>query len=171
VELGQYVIVDGHSGVQFECELPGSVEQVWAAVTAPEQVRLWFPSNLIFQPLVGGEVRFSGDPNISDQTGRVLDYEPRKRLGFTWGDSEVHFAVSRVELHVSRFVLLNLLASPDEAARNAAGWQLCLEQLEALLSTGQADGPHSQVSEDWSAIYEAYVAVGFPSGAPIPGQP
>ncbi len=170
MELGQYVIVDGRSGVQFECELPGSVEQVWAAVSAPDQVCQWFPSKLTFQPVVGGSVSFSGDPNVPDETGRVLDYQPGRRLGFTWGDSEVHFTVARIDLQRSRFVLLNLLASADEAARNAAGWQLCLEQLEALVSKGHADGPHGQASADWPAIYEAYVGVGFPSGAPIPGQ-
>lgn len=168
MELGAFVTIDGQAGVQFELEFASSIEQLWAAVTEPNQVRQWFPSGLVFEPAVGGKVSFSGDSNIDDLQGRVLDYEPRKRLAFTWGDSEVHFTLARIGIQSSRFLLLNLLAAREEAARNAAGWQICLEQLEILLSQGQASGPHGQAGADWSAIYEAYVAVGFPSGAPIP---
>ena len=168
MELGTFVTVDGQPGVQFDVELSAPLEEVWSAVTEPHQVSQWFPSTLVFEPTVGGEVRFSGDPHMDDLKGRVLDYEPRKRFAFTWGASTVSFTLSRVELNATRFVLLNLLESSNEAARNAAGWQVCLEQLELLLREGKAQGPHGQAGADWRSVYEAYVAVGFPSGARIP---
>ena len=71
--------------------------------------------------------------------------------------------------HGPRTVRLHVLEARDAAARNAAGWTVCLAELEKHLRGDPADGPHSAAAEPWQEHYAAYVAAGVPSGAPIPG--
>lgn len=164
---GIALTLDGRPAVRFERLLPHSVETVWAALTEAERVVSWFPSRFTFEPRVGGEIRFSGDPNVEDLVGEVLAYEPPTRFAFTWGDSEVRFELS-AEGESTRFVLTNLLGAENESARNAAGWHVCLLELEKALASDGADGPHAEGAADWQPLYEQYVAAGLPSGAPLP---
>jgi hypothetical protein len=66
-------------------------------------------------------------------------------------------------------VLVNVLAHKPEAARNAAGWTVCLAELDKRLAGISSAGPHSQDTLPWQDTYDAHVAAGLPSGAPIPG--
>lgn len=69
---------DGRSFVHFERHLPYSVEQVWAAITEPDQLAEWFPG-LDVELRAGGrfEIRFGGDcegpPHVS---GTVTTFDP-----------------------------------------------------------------------------------------------
>jgi len=54
------------------------------------------------------------------------------------------------------------------AARDAAGWTVCLAELGKHLAGQVAGGPHSETAESWREHYEAYVAAGMPSGSYIP---
>ncbi|MDP2014622.1 MAG: SRPBCC domain-containing protein [Actinomycetota bacterium] len=168
MQRANFLTIDGRPAVQFELDLDYSAQRVWEAVTDTQQLQQWFPSTLTFDPFVGGVVDFSGDPEIKDLKGIVLKLEAQRALGFTWGDNELRFSVEMLTLSRTRFRLSNLLGSRKEAARNAAGWQVCLGQLEVLLSQGHADGPHGDAGAHWQQIYEAYVAAGFPHGVQIP---
>lgn len=69
---------DGRSFVRFERRLPQSVEQVWAAITEPEQYARWFPG-FSFEPHQGGTFRmnFAGDCDGSAHVeGTVLVWDP-----------------------------------------------------------------------------------------------
>ncbi len=168
MQTATLVTIDGRPAVQFELDLPYAAKRVWEAATDTQQLQQWFPSTLTFDPFVGGVVDFSGDPNIKDLKGIVLKFEAQRALAFTWGDDELRFSVEMLSLSRTRFRLANLLGSRKEAARNAAGWQICLGQLEVLLSEGHADGPHGDAGAQWQGFYDAYVAAGFPHGAQIP---
>ena len=65
--------------------------------------------------------------------------------------------------------LTNVRDARDAAARNAAGWAVCLAELGKLLAGRTADGPHSATAESWQEHYDSYVAQGLPSGAFVPG--
>ena len=56
------------------------------------------------------------------------------------------------------------------AARNGAGWELCLAALDAKARGERFEGPHTGAEAPWKEIYRAYVDAGVPSGAPVPGQ-
>jgi hypothetical protein len=62
-----------------------------------------------------------------------------------------------------------VLDQRDAAARQAAGWHVCLAELDKLIADRQPDGPHSDTAQPWQPHYDAYVAAGLPSGAKIPG--
>jgi uncharacterized protein YndB with AHSA1/START domain len=165
---GAFFILNDRPAVRFEREYARPVDSMWRVVADPSQARKWFPSTLVFEPMVGGSVRFTDDPHMVDGDGVVLEFEPPHVLGFSWGDSEVHIALRPVGEDGCQFVLTNVLAASDEAARNAAGWEVCLGELDKVIRGQETNGPHADAAIDWRSSYDAYVQSGMPSGAPIP---
>jgi uncharacterized protein YndB with AHSA1/START domain len=167
---GILVAHDGRPAVRFRREYAHSVERLWAAITQPDELERWFPSKVQMQPQLGGAIDFYGDPNLPDSghTGTILIYEPPKRLAFTWGASELHFALEARDGGGCVLTLTDVLEARDAAARNAAGWAVCLAELGTHLAGQVAGGPHSQTAESWREHYENYIAAGMPSGAHIP---
>jgi uncharacterized protein YndB with AHSA1/START domain len=169
-DRGTYVEHEGRPAVRFVRRYPHPVERVWAAVSEPEGLRHWFPSSVSLEPRAGGRIAFRDDPNLPAETsGTVLAYDPPRRLAFTWGGDELHLTVEPHGEQACTLTLLNVLEARDTAARNAAGWTVCLAELEKHVGGGVADGPHSATAEPWEEHYAAYVAAGVPSGATIPG--
>src|SRR5947199_360969 len=60
------------------------------------------------------------------------------------------------------------LDARDKAARDAAGWHVCLDALERLLSGEAVEEPHE--NDGWRGHYEEYQRRGLPTGAPVPEQ-
>ena len=165
IDHGTYVEHDGRPAVRFTRRYPHPAERVWAAVSEPAGLRHWFPSRVELEPRVGGRIAFRDDPNLPEETsGTVLAYDPPRALAFTWGGDELHLTVEP-DGEGAVLTLLNVLEARDTAARNAAGWTVCLAELEAHLQ----GTPQSADAEPWQQLYRAYVAAGMPSGAPIPG--
>jgi uncharacterized protein YndB with AHSA1/START domain len=163
---GTYEKIDGRPALRFERRLAHPVAKVWRAVTEPDELAAWFPQKVEVDLRPGGAMHFRFDENdFPDMSGEVLELDPPRRFAFTWGDDEE----VRIELEpldggsatLLRFV--QLLGAEDTAARNAAGWEVCLHRLETSLD-GDAEGL------DWEAIYEEYVAAGVPSGAEVPNR-
>lgn len=167
---GTYVQVDGRAAVRFRRRLAHPVAKVWAAISEPAELRHWFPARVTIDPQVGGTITFDEDPNVSDRKGEVLVYDPPRRFAFSWGASELRFELEPDGEARCWLTLTDVLERPDAAARNAAGWHVCLAEMEKLLAGERADGPHSGTAEPWEPHYAAYVAAGLPDGAPIPGR-
>jgi uncharacterized protein YndB with AHSA1/START domain len=168
-DRGTYVEHEGRPAVRFQRRYPHPAERVWSAVSEPGELAHWFPSRVEIEPRAGGTITFSDDPNLAPTSGIVLAYDPPRRLAFTWGGDELHLTVEADGDRACTLTLLNVLEARDTAARNAAGWAVCLAELDKQLCDGSADGPHSATAEPWQEHYAAYVAAGVPSGAPIPG--
>lgn len=66
------------------------------------------------------------------------------------------------------FTLVNVLEARDAAARNGAGWTVCLAELDTHLAGVAAAGPHSDGALSWRPVHEAHVEAGVPHGASIP---
>ncbi|QKG23589.1 SRPBCC family protein [Actinomadura verrucosospora] len=164
---GSYLEVGGRPAVRFERIYEHPVDRVWRLVSDPAELARWFPSpQITIEPAAGGAITFSGDPVMPEatSTGRVLAFDPPRRFAFSWGGDELHFDLEPLDAGRTRFVLTNVLEARDTAARNAAGWDVCLAALDALAEDRAAEQPA------WKPKYDAYVAAGLPSGAPIPGQ-
>ena len=167
-DLGTYVDLDGRPAVRFVRTYPHAIERVWRAVTSPDELRHWFPSQVAIELKAGGTIRFSGDPYAEDRCGTVLACDPPRRLAFTWADDELRFELEPVDGGQTRFTLINVLSERNAAARNASGWTVCLHELAKHLAGEPSDGPHSATTLPFQPLYDAHVAAGLPSGAEIP---
>jgi uncharacterized protein YndB with AHSA1/START domain len=169
-DLGSYIEHEGRPAVRFERTYAHPIERVWAAISEPAELRHWFPAHVAIEARVGGGVEFSGDPYAETYQGVVLAFDPPRRLAFTWGDDELHLDLAETEDGRCRLVLIDVLDGKPSAARNAAGWSVCLGELDKALSGRPGDGPHSDSTAPFQPLYDAYVAAGMPSGAPFPDQ-
>ncbi|MFC8427807.1 SRPBCC family protein [Streptomyces sp. NPDC057253] len=161
---GTYLTLDdGRPAVRFTRTYDHPVERVWHFVTDTDELAHWFPSRAEIELRPGGAIRFSGDPHMEDSTGRVIAVDEPRHLSFEWGGDEVHFDLEALDGKRTRFTLTNVLTAADTAARNGAGWEVCLTSLDARARGEHLEGPH------WKELYQAYVDAGVPSGAPVPG--
>jgi uncharacterized protein YndB with AHSA1/START domain len=131
--------------LRFERFLPRPVEDVWRAVTDPVEMRAWFPTRIeIDRWEVGATLTHHFDGQSMDPLpGRVLECDEPRRLVFTWGDDTIGFELSPTE-GGTIFVLTEEL-SASAAARNAAGWEVCLERLV-----------EGAAGEDWPSRFRRY---------------
>ncbi len=75
-------LADGRTQVSFERQLPHSIGKVWAAITAPEQLAVWFPGFRL-ELRQGGtfEIWFGGDcEGVAHVSGIVSQYDPPRVL-------------------------------------------------------------------------------------------
>lgn len=171
MDYGTFVDHDGRPAVRFQRTYQHSPSRVWSAITEPGELAHWFPSKVSMEPYTGGTIEFSEDPNIPPRSGRILAFDPPHRLAYTWGPDELHFVVEPAGAGGCVLTLVHVLDARDTAARNAAGWSVCLAELDKHIAGQLAEGPHSAGAEPWQPYYDAYVAAGMPAGAPIPGAP
>ncbi|CAA9485839.1 MAG: hypothetical protein AVDCRST_MAG13-1443 [uncultured Solirubrobacteraceae bacterium] len=167
---GTYTTVDGRPAVVFERRLHHPVDAVWPALTEPARLGQWFPCDVEVDLRPGGAMRFTF-PDGSAVGGRVVELDPPRRLAFLWGEDLLTFALAP-EGSGSRLTLTHVLEEEgrDAAAKTAAGWHVCLDDLHRALDGGTPGRPHDGPTPEWSAHYDAYVAAGLPAGAPVPGM-
>ncbi len=102
-------------------------------------------------------------PHPAERVWAAVSEPAELRHWFPSHGDELHLTVEP-DGEGAVLTLLNVLEARDAAARNAAGWTVCLAELDAHLG-----GPRGATAEPWPELYAAYVAAGVPSGAPIPG--
>jgi uncharacterized protein YndB with AHSA1/START domain len=148
--------------VRLERDLPDPPEVVWGALTEPAQLRSWFPCEVIVEGgewRVGAAISFPFPPEVIEMTlsGEVLAVEEPRELAFTWGEETLRFELTPRD-GGTRLVLIDEL-SPGAAARNAAGWDTCLDRL-----AGREPAP-------WEDRFEAYSAAFASELGPQEGPP
>jgi uncharacterized protein YndB with AHSA1/START domain len=76
--------------------------------------------------------------------GTVTELVPPRRFSFTWGEDHLHFELEPLDggsACLMRFMVE--LGTPDKAARDAAGWHVCLDALELRLRGAGVATPHA----------------------------
>jgi uncharacterized protein YndB with AHSA1/START domain len=83
--------------VTREVVFPVGPDEVWEALTEPEQLEEWFASEVELDPREGGKGVFRwGDGDVRKAT--VLVAEPNERLVLDWDEEgEVEFTLEEVE--------------------------------------------------------------------------
>jgi uncharacterized protein YndB with AHSA1/START domain len=150
--------------VRLERRLPDPPGIVWRALTEREQLRAWFPCDVIVEGgnwVPGAAVSFPFPAEVIDMTltGEVLEVDEPRLLSFTWGPETLRFELSPLG-DGSRLVLIDEL-DPSGAARNAAGWDTCLDRLAGIETS----------PEDWQPRFQAYAAQFEPVIGPQEGPP
>jgi uncharacterized protein YndB with AHSA1/START domain len=154
---GTYETVGGGPAVRFERVYPHPVEHVWRSVTVPEEMAAWFPSTVEVDLREGGAMAFTFPGHeVEPMTGRVLELDPPRVFAFLWGEEVLRLELAP-EGDGTRLTLTHRISNADEAARNAAGWHVCLDRLGGE-------------ETDWDPYYREYVRRGLPAGAEISAQ-
>jgi uncharacterized protein YndB with AHSA1/START domain len=123
----------------FERYLKHPPEKVWRVLTERNLLRQWFPCDVVGDWEVGAPLSFNflhgeGEGLPEDQLrGEVLVVETNRRLEFRWGDSVIRCTLIPDD-GGCRLLFSEALPNASWGARNAAGWELCLENLDVLIN-------------------------------------
>jgi uncharacterized protein YndB with AHSA1/START domain len=151
---GQLIETADGVGVRFERRFAHPPERVWRAITDPNELSFWFPDTIEGEFGPGADVRFPKFEEMGlESTGRVTEFDPPRLLAYTWGTSTLRFELEP-DGDGCRLIFTDTLPR-EEAAKNAAGWEVCLENLEATLGEEETSEPPES---DWSELHEHYAA-------------
>lgn len=148
--------------LRFVREFAHPPEVVWRAVTSPEHLSAWFPQQIDGEWKVGGRLEFSADA-MPSFFGEVLACEPPSLLEFTWGTDVLRLKIEPVACG-SRLVFTDTFDEFGKAARDAAGWHVCLDQLACSLAGTRPEGSQA---ERWRAVHVEYVRALGPAAGTI----
>lgn len=149
-------------------------EKVWRAITEPEHLASWFPNRITGEFTANGSLVFHFDGHdIDDMPGTVLAIDPPRLLEYSWGPDTLRF---ELEADGDGCVLTfsDTIAEIGKAARDGAGWHVCLDSLAAELdgidTTTLPDELNPKTPAAWKLIHPHYVS-GFPAEASTEGPP
>ena len=144
--------VEGHLILRFERFVGQPAAKVWRALTEPDRLAAWFPTEVHADLTLGGRHRFGfrcgGNP-----IGTVTSIDPPHELEFCWGEDLIRVTLTPVP-GGCLLVLSDVYDDRSRSARDAAGWHTCLDLLEAHLS-GRT--PVWSQQERWAELYACYV--------------
>ena len=164
-DLGELERADGELRLRFVRRLPHAPEKVFRALTEPEHLREWFPTDIVGERRTGAPLKFEfreGEgPAIE---GTLLTYDPPHVVEYQWGNDEtLRFEVA-ADGDGTRLTFVNTFTELGKAARDAAGWHTCLDLLGLHLAGEPA--PWSQ-PERWKQVHVRYVDALGPEAATI----
>jgi uncharacterized protein YndB with AHSA1/START domain len=155
--------------LHFARRLPHPPEKVWRALTEAEHLKEWFPNDIEGERKEGAALQHVfRNGEAPKMGGEMLVFEPPAVLEFTWGDDTLRFEL-RAEDDGRTTVLdfVDVLDDVGKAARDGAGWHVCLDGLEEHL---RDEPTHWNEMEIWKPVHEAYVKQ-FPPEASAIGVP
>jgi uncharacterized protein YndB with AHSA1/START domain len=167
--------IDGRSALCFERVLAHPRERVWRALTRHDELSSWHPTPFKIEPLVDGAVTYgatAGSPEMHD--GLVIAYEPPHLLAHAWGEDELRWEL-RAHGDGCLLRLTHLFDDRFKAARDGAGWHLCLDALASALD-GDANpqpGGEPRLPDGWKALnsdYQQRFGISPEQATPVPGR-
>jgi uncharacterized protein YndB with AHSA1/START domain len=171
---GQLEQSDGRWRLRFTRRLPHPPEKVWRALTEPEHLAAWFPTDIEGKRVAGAALRFvfrNGEGPAID--GEMIAYDPPSVLELRWGNEETLRFELRPDGEGSVLTFLNTFDELGKAARDAAGWHACLDALAHHLDGTEAP---AKPAERWQQLHRSYIerfgpeaaTIGPPEGRPAP---
>jgi uncharacterized protein YndB with AHSA1/START domain len=138
------VSVDGERAtLTFRLRLGHPPEAVWAALTDPEQLAVWYHTKARIDGRPGGSIDFTTGHGQLHATGRILAWEPPTLWEYEWkvepwmGQPGGEDAVVRWELHREGDNTVLTLVHRNLSRRSAAGAapyiRIVLERLAAVV--------------------------------------
>ncbi len=155
---------DGRWQLRFTRELPHSPAKVWRAITEPEHLAQWFPTTIEGARAADAPLRCSfpgGEAPPMD--GEMLAFEPESVMELRWGPDVIRIELRAID-YGTELTLLDTLEERGKAARDGAGWHVCLEALEAALRDEAA--ARDQMKR-WHEVHSQYVERFGPAAATI----
>lgn len=146
--LGQVSRDGAGYAVRLERELAAEQDDVWDAITNPDQLKHWLaPAE--FDAQEGGNVLidFPGrsgerDENTSVVRGTIRICDPPRTIEYDWEEAGQNRSVVRFDLEPgedgTRITITHRMLNEDEAPNYSAGWHAHLEALAGVLGGTRA---------------------------------
>jgi uncharacterized protein YndB with AHSA1/START domain len=142
----------------IECRFDYPPEKVWRAITERELLKQWFPCDVVGNWSVGAKLDFVFSPeqaaDVSDEDlhGEVLAVDEPLLLEFRWGTHSMKFEL-KPDGDGCLFRLSERFDDKSWCARNAAGWEMCIENLDLIL---EGAGIAKFAAEVWREKFDRY---------------
>ncbi len=157
----------GRWRLRFTRELAHPPAKVWRAITEPEHLAAWFPQRISGDWQPGARLVFSSREGLGpDFEGEVLTVEPPSVLEFTWGTDVIRLEIEPAGTG-SVLTLLDTFGEVGKAARDAAGWDECVDRLIRHVGGLPALPP----GQRWGEVHPGYVEAFGPQAAIIGPPP
>jgi uncharacterized protein YndB with AHSA1/START domain len=132
--------------------IEASPEVVFRAITDPNELTKWFPDQAIFEPRVGGKMKFSfykknaqrQDRDYFPQ-GTIIEFVPNKKISYTWEHPDipdfpktvVTWELEKIDNSRTKLDLLHSGFKPDKMIKeHDEGWTYYLTRLEGYCQGG-----------------------------------
>ena len=157
---------DGRYVLRFERVLAHSMTEVWHALTDPVALHQWFPQDVEADLRPGGKILFSHrKENVPGFDGEIIDFDPPRLISYTWGGDLLRWEL-RPDPGGCLLLFSDTIAEVGKAARDGAGWHVCLEALVAAL-----DGTAPPPDDRWRKVHPGYADRFGPAAATIGPPP
>jgi uncharacterized protein YndB with AHSA1/START domain len=140
--------------LRYRRVLPQRPETVWRALTEDAHLAGWFPTTIEGERSRGAPLRFSfRNGEAASFDGEMLVVDPPSVLELRWGDDTLRFEVGS---EGAGSVLSLTVTFPEygKAARDAAGWHVCLDQLLYVVADEE---PPDTGSDRWRVVQRDYI--------------
>lgn len=132
--------------VRFERLLPHPRERVWRAITESEHLAHWLPCDIVGERRAGADITLPFWPPHVERyqiptpvmSGHIEAWDPPARFEWWWDADRLRFELEEIAGGTRLRFTTWVGPDPDGAARTAAGYHVCLLNLETVLATGTA---------------------------------
>jgi uncharacterized protein YndB with AHSA1/START domain len=154
---------DGRSVLRYERRLAQPPVLVWRTLTEDAHLEAWFPTTIEGERRAGAPLRFAfrrGEGEAFD--GEMLAFEAPSLMELRWADDVLRF---ELDADGTGSVLRLTVTFPEhgKAARDGAGWHVCLERL--VSACAGAGSPES--TDRWRVVHAHYVDALGPEASAI----
>ena len=142
------------SVLRYERRLAQSRERVWRALTDDAELETWFPTTIEGDRTPGAPLRFSfRQSEGAPFEGEMLAFVPPSLMELRWADDILRFELQSDGVGC---ILRLRVTFPEhgKAARDAAGWHICLERLVTRYDGAR---PRPQPPTQWKAVHHLYI--------------
>jgi uncharacterized protein YndB with AHSA1/START domain len=155
---------NGRWQLRFVRTLRHPPAKVWRAITEPDHLAQWMPTTIEGERAAGAALRFTfPGGQAPSMEGEMLAFEPESVMELRWGPDVLRMELCPVS-GGTEFRLFHLFDERGRAARDAAGWHVCLDALQAALA-GTADSREHMAA--WGELHPHYVESFGPEAATI----
>jgi uncharacterized protein YndB with AHSA1/START domain len=143
---GTLHVENGLTVLRFERRLAHPAGKVWHALTDSEALRHWFPQDVTADLRPGGQM-------------------PPRVFAYRWGTDLLRWELQPTD-DGCLLIFTDTLTERGEAARDGAGWHVCLDALQAWI-----DGAEAPAADRWQQVHPGYVERFGPEAATIGPPP
>jgi uncharacterized protein YndB with AHSA1/START domain len=157
-------VADGEWQLRFVRRLAHPPEKVWRALVEAEHQKAWLPARMEGDRRAGAPLRFvfPEEPTY-DSAGEMVVFEPPRLLEYRWEDEHLRFELHPVD-GGCELTFTTRFGEVGKAARDAAGWHVCLDLLEHSLDGTTAPW---RSEEQWRPMQERYRKLFGPEASTI----